>query len=329
MNIIHVTDKKQLDDFVSSQKNSQFIQSWEWGEFQKNVSGNVWRIAIEDGGKLLASAKVIKKDLPMGKSYFYCGRGPIFADAVWHEEAASLLYSEIEHIAKDELVMFMRFDPYFDYHLEMQRLAGDRPFFKTTDVQPSKTLIIDISGEPDEIMKNMHQKTRYNIKLAEKKGIKVVEGGKDRFEEFWNLLDQTTGRDNFRPHGRSYYQEMLDLPTDFLKLLFAEYRGKAIATSIVSFFGDTATYLHGGSANDERNVMAPYALQWQTMLMAKEQGLSYYDMHGVDEKKWPGVTKFKQGFGGTQVEYPGTFDLVFDQGWYAIYKMVRQVRRSF
>jgi len=329
MNIIHIDDKKLLDDFVGSQKNSQFIQSWEWGEFQKNVSGNVWRIAVEDAGQLIASAKVIKKELPMGKSYFYCGRGPIFAGAVWHEQAAQLLYAEIERIAKDELVMFMRFDPYFDYHQDMERLAGNRPFFKTTDVQPSKTMILDIAGEPEEILKSMHQKTRYNIKLAEKKGIKVVEGGKERFEEFWSLLDQTTGRDNFRPHGRSYYQEMLDLPTDFLKLLFAEYRGKPIAASIVSFFGDTATYLHGGSANDERNVMAPYALQWQTILKAKECGLNYYDLHGVDEKKWPGVTKFKQGFGGALVEYPGTFDLVFDQGWYAIYKMVRQVRRSF
>jgi lipid II:glycine glycyltransferase (peptidoglycan interpeptide bridge formation enzyme) len=75
--------------------------------------------------------------------------------------------------------------------------------------------------------------------------------------------------------------------------------------------------------------MAPYLLQWESIRIAKEAGMKYYDFHGVDEEKWAGVTRFKMGFGGERVEYPGTYDLVFDQGWYAIYKMVRQVRRSF
>ena len=175
----------------------------------------------------------------------------------------------------------------------------------------------------------MHQKTRYNIRLAEKKGVKIVESGAARFEEFWQLLVSTGDRDEFNLHGRSYYQEMLKFDSNFVKLFFAESEGKLLAVSLVVFFGDMATYIHGGSANENREVMAPYALQWQMIKLAKQMNYKYYDFHGVDEVKWPGVTRFKFGFGAKQADYPGTFDLVYDQGWYNIYKMVRKVRRTF
>lgn len=323
MEVINIDNQKQLDDFVGAQTHSQFMQSWEWGVFQQKVSGVVWRIGVVDNGKVIASAKIIKKSLPIGKSYFYCGRGPVFANGVWHQDAADLLFNRIKQLAKDEAVMFLRFDPLFDPSL-LSELA-----IKTLDVQPSKTLVLSLKLTEAELLKAMHQKTRYNIKLAEKKGVKVVEAGQARFEEFWRLLDQTSDRDKFRPHGRSYYEAMLELPNNFLKLMFAEYKGKPIAAALISLLGDTVTYLHGGSANDDRHLMAPYALQWQAIKLSQQAGYKYYDFHGIDEEKWPGVTRFKKGFGGEEVNYPGTFDLIYDSGWYNVYKMVRQVRRSF
>jgi peptidoglycan pentaglycine glycine transferase (the first glycine) len=329
MKVISIDSKQQLDGFVGSEKYSQFIQSWDWGEFQRVVSGNVWRVGVEDGGKLVASAKVLKKDLPMGKSYFYCGRGPIFLNKTWNVEAAALIFGEIERIAKEEMVMFLRFDMDFDAISDVEQIIGDRTFIKSEDVQPAKTLVLDITKTEDEILNAMHQKTRYNINLALKKEVKVTEVAKDRFEDFWNLLDQTTGRDKFRPHGRSYYDAMLDIPTNSLKLMFAEYNGKPLAASIISLFGDSVTYLHGGSANDDRNFMAPYALQWGSIQLAKKLGYKYYDFHGIDEEKWPGVTRFKMGFGGEVINFPGTYDIIYDEGWYSVYQMVRKVRRSF
>ena len=175
----------------------------------------------------------------------------------------------------------------------------------------------------------MHPKTRYNIKLAEKKGINILESGTNHFADFWQLISQTSERDSFRLHGINYYQEMLRLKRDFIKLFLADYKGRLISTGIFSFFGDLVTYLHGGSADTNRNVMAPYLLHWQIIKTAKQQGFKYYDLNGIDEKKWLGVTRFKKGFGGKEINYPGTFDLVFDQGWYNIYRMVRKVRRTF
>ncbi len=328
MQIINITDKKQLNDFVGGQEHAQFLQSWQWGEFQREVSGFVWRIGVEDGGQLVASAKLVKKQLPMGRSYFYCGRGPVGITNYDPEHSGRItneLFGAIKELAIQEGVMFLRFEPINKLQITNYKLQ----ITKTLDVQPSKTLILDLTKSEDEILQAMHQKTRYNIRLAEKKGIKVVEAGASRFEEFWQLLVSTGDRDEFNLHGRSYYQAMLKLDNSFVKLLFAEYQGKPLAGNLVVFFGDTATYIHGGSSDENREMMAPYGLQWHNIKLAKQASYKYYDFHGIDETKWPGVTRFKMGFGGQAVKYPGTFDLVFDQGWYNIYKMVRKVRRTF
>lgn len=323
MHIVDLTDKKQLNDFVGAQERSQFLQSWQWGEFQERVSGAIWRIGVMAGGEILASAKLVKKPLPMGRSYFYCGRGPVFKDGVWLAAAGAKLFDEIKRLARKESIMFLRFDPIFSL------TSFKYPAIKTIDVQPSRTAVLDLSSSEEEILKKMHQKTRYNIKLAEKKGVKIIESGAERFEEFWQLLVSTSDRDEFNLHGRSYYRVMLELDSSFVKLFFAEFKGRRLAGNLAVFFGDTATYIHGGSSNENREAMAPYILQWQTIKLAKQLGYKYYDFHGIDEAKWPGVTRFKLGFGPGRVDYPGTFDLVYDQGWYNIYKMVRKVRRTF
>ncbi|MBI4812455.1 peptidoglycan bridge formation glycyltransferase FemA/FemB family protein [Candidatus Falkowbacteria bacterium] len=360
MQIIQITDKNKLNDFVASQEHSQFLQSWQWGEFQKKVGAGVWRVGVEDpstssgevplaklragGGELVAAATIVKKELPVGKSYFYCGRGPAIAKITsqWKSEIRNpkseinsksqilnsnqileLLFSEIEKLAREEGAMFLRFDPLFEINATRYTLHA------TLDVQPSKTLILNLNKSEDELLKEMHQKTRYNIKLAEKKGVKVIEGGKENFEDFWRLIDQTSGRDKFRPHGRNYYEAMFAPENDIVKLYFAEYQGRTLAAGIFSFFGDSVTYLHGGSANESREVMAPHLLQWHVIKFARSLEYKYFDFHGIDEEKWPGVTRFKKGFGGDELNYPGTFDLVYDEGWYGIYKMIRKVRRTF
>ncbi|MFH1233479.1 MAG: peptidoglycan bridge formation glycyltransferase FemA/FemB family protein [Patescibacteria group bacterium] len=328
MQTIVLTNKQQLNDFVDLQKMSQFLQSWQWGEFQARVGGKIIRLGVQSETKeLLAIATLVKKSLPMGKSYFFCPRGPIIIKSLKFkvESIINFLFDEIERLAKDENVIFLRFEPTFNFKL----LTFNFQFSKTTDVEPSKTLVLDLSKSEDELLKEMHQKTRYNIKLAEKKGVKLVTAGVDRFEDFWQLSNQTSERDNFRLHGRDYYRQMIETDSDVIKLFFIEYKKKTIATGIFSFFGDTTVFLHGASANFDRNIMAPFFLHSQCIKLAKNQGCAFYDFNGIDEIKWPGVTRFKKGFGGDVVDYPGTFDLVFNSGWYSIYKMIRKVRRTF
>jgi peptidoglycan pentaglycine glycine transferase (the first glycine) len=326
MEIIEIKDKNQLDDFLAEQKHSQFLQAWLWGEFQEKVAGKVFRLGVEEGGNLVAVATIVKKFLPMGKNYFYCPRGPIldfrFQISDFRLAIESLFY-EIKELARKEGAMFLRFEPEVECKLENWEIE------KTLDVQPSKTLILDLKKGEEELLAGMHQKTRYNIRLAEKKKIKVVESGVEGFDKFWELMGQTSDRDNFRLHGIDYYKEMLKPDRNFIKIFFSRHKSEPISTGIFSFFGDTATYMHGASSDASRNLMAPYALQWEVIKLAKKMGYKYYDFFGIDEKKWPGVTRFKKGFAGKEINYPGTFDLAFDPGWYSVYKMVRKVRRTF
>ena len=325
MQTINITSQEQLNNFVGAQKHSQFLQAWQWGEFHNIVSGDVFRLGVMDGDELVGAATIIKKILPIGKNYFYCPRGLVIELKVKSQKSkvVELLFSEIKRLAKEEGAMFLRFDPVFEVENFNLQIT------KTLDIQPSKTLILDLSKSESELLKDMHPKTRYNIKLAEKKGVKVVEEDVSRIGEFWQLMGETGDRDNFRTHGINYYKEMVKLGGDFIKLFFAEYKSKPIGTVIVSFFGDTATYMHGASSNEDRNVMAPYVMQWHCIKLFKDKGLRYYDFNGIDEKKWPGVTRFKKGFSGKEIEYFGTYDLPFDKGWYNIYKMVRKMRRTF
>ena len=344
MQIINITSKEQLNNFVGTQTRSQFLQSWQWGEFHKIVSGDVFRLGARYNGELVASAIIIKKVLPMGKFYFYCPRGPILEKSQIPNpksrrptvsgsrtpqycgasgQILDMLFEEIKRLAQEQGVMFFRFDPI------SQIINSKLQIVETIDVQPSQTSILNLKKSEQELLKAMHQKTRYNIKLAEKKGVKIVEIGLDKFDEFWKLMCETSDRDSFRTHGIDYYKEMLKLDKDFIKLFVAQYRKKTISAVVVSFFGDTATYMHGASSNEHREAMAPHLLQWHCIKLAKDLGYKYYDFYGVDEKKWPGVTRFKKGFAGKTVKYPGTFDFIFDQNWYSIYKMVRKVRRTF
>lgn len=321
MKVVDIKDKNIWDGFVSNQPCTQFAQSWNWAVFQSGTFEKLWRLAVVDGDNILAVAKIVKKPLMAGWSYFYCDRGPIFAGNNWNEEAGKLMFSEIEKLAQAEGAVFLRFDPIFDVaetHFDL---------VKTIDIQPKKTAILDLAKNEEELLQAMHQKTRYNIRLAQKKGVTVELAGVDAFEEFWQLMEETRERDEFKLHGKKYYQDMLGL--DLIKLYFAKFEGKVIATSIVSHYGDMATYVHGGSSNGNRDVMAPFLLQWTAILDAQKAGLKYYDFYGVDETKWPGVTRFKMGFNPGVYEYAGTFDLVYGKAWYNVYKWLRKLRRSF
>ncbi len=320
MKVIKITDKKQLNEFVAGQKTSQFLQSWQWGVFQEKVGNKIIRLGVYDNNQRVTAATIIKKTLPMGKSYFYCPRGPVLI-INYQLSIINFLFNEIEKIAKEERVIFLRLEPERQLKIKNYELK----IIKTLDVQPSKTLILDLNKTEGEILKDMHQKTRYNIRLADNKGVKVIEAGQGKFNEFWEIMRETNKRDKFRLHPRNYYREML--LADNMRLLVAEYKKKIIAGIIVSFFGDTGVYVHGASSNKYRNVMAPYLLQWTAISIARRKGCKYYDLNGIDEDKWPGVTRFKKGFGGQETKYPGTFDLVFNNPWYNIYKIMRKIRR--
>ena len=282
----------------------QFLQSSKWEEFQKSLNRKTWRIK---------DILIIKHDLPLGKSYLYSPRVS--------KEISKDFLKEVKEIARQEGSIFFKIEP---EEFEVgPLLRSDLKFFieSLKQIQPVKTVILDISKSEKELLKQMHQKTRYNICLAQKKGIEIKES--DNIDSFIKLLKQTAKRDKFFLHPRKYYQKLLE--RGLTKLFLAYYQDKVIAANLICFFGKTATYLHGASDYNHRQLMAPYLLQWQTILKAKEKGLTHYDFWGINEEKWPGVTRFKKGFGGQEVSYPGSFDLIFQKTWYKVYNLARKI----
>jgi len=200
----------------------------------------------------------------------------------------------------------------------------------TKNVQPADTLLLDLNKTEEELSAEMHQKTRYNIKLAEKKGVKVekVEDQKEAINIFKELIKETSARDKFTPHSNSYYRKMLKSLDKNVCSWVAKYEDKVLAANIVVNFGDTVTYLHGASSNKHRNLMAPHLLQWEQIKWAKGNGFQIYDFWGISDSdsRWAGFTRFKRGFGGWEKKLPGTFDLVHNQRMYKLYKLIKKFR---
>lgn len=276
--------------------------------------------------------KACRKNLPLGRQYYYLPRGPIFPISQNEKEkTASEFFTALREKAKNEKLVFCRLEPNAEDFLLLQKKAAAEKLVlkKTINLQPQKTLILDLSKDLETLTKELSQKTRYNIRLAEKKGIKIFPAAAEQFSDFWRLMKITGERDKFGIHEEKHYQNLVENGGENIQLWCAQFEEKIIAAGIFCFTGEQAVYLHGASDNQYRNLMAPHLLQWEVIKEAKKRACLSYDFYGIDEKKWPGVTRFKNGFGGEVLEYPGTYDLVFNVVYYNIYQNLRTVYRKF
>ena len=310
-----------------------FLQSKEWRKFQESFSRETF--SIENGD---FSASVIKHQLPIVGSYFYVPRGPVLKTENKKQEAENI--RELVKLAEKENTGWIRIDPENEKVLDMikeilkkirLKQADYRIIKAPHDMQPKEIFMVDIFGPEEELLAGMKQKTRYNIRLAEKKGVRIfISREKKHVDRFCELVSITARRDKVSAHPENYYRKMIGTtPENILKLYCAEYEGKIIATNLIVFYKDTATYLHGASDNENRNVMAPYLLQWQAILDAKKTGLKYYDFGGVKTSGgWEGITKFKFGFSlnTKPTLFPGSYDIVINKNKYFLYRILQKIK---
>jgi lipid II:glycine glycyltransferase (peptidoglycan interpeptide bridge formation enzyme) len=263
---VNQEENKKLEEFLILKKAALF-QFYNWGKFQESLGRKIWQLIFLTNENIIASALIIKYELPLGKSYLYCNRGPILS-AVTNElriQILKLLIEKISEIAQKENSIFFRLDPEWDNKVENTKLFSNLNFKKSKkETNPKNTLILNISKSEEEILTQMHSKTRYNIRLSEKKGVTVRISNKknDDFEAFWQLMEETAKRDGFRSHVKDYYKKQLNFFDEkgLIKLLVAEYEGIIISAIIVSFCGKQATYLHGASSYEHRKYMAPHLI---------------------------------------------------------------------
>ncbi len=285
------------------------LQSWDWGEFQKTQGHRVERLS-GDGW----ASQVVEHELMMGKKYWYSPRGPV-GNA---HEAAGFIKSQA---VSDHSIVFLRLEPSEPVNWPAAPKA----------TQPKENWVVGLEGSEQELLVTMKPKHRYNLNLAAKKGVTVREATKNDFLSVWKLLMETAARAKIRLHSQNYYLQMWEtLAPNHLKVFIAELNGEPLACALVSLYGHTATYLHGGSSDRNKQVMAPFLLHWEAMKSVKQLGYYNYDMGGYSSDpnhEWAGISRFKRGFGGFEVRYPGTFDVVLSPLWYNVYTGGRKLRR--
>lgn len=338
MQVVEITDhqKEQWNNFV--QKNAAdggLLQSWQWGEFKQALGLKIYRLAVVDQKDFLAMALLLKHQLPLGQNYFYIPRGPVISQdhKLQTAEILKLLFKKIKELAAKDKSIFLKVEP---THLPVDNLIN-LVFKKSEAIQPTETLILDLSKSEQELLAQMKQKTRYNIRLAEKKEVTInkVQGtiNKVQFEEFWRLMKGTAQRQKISNFPKNYYSKMVKVldQEGILKLFLAEYKGNIIAANLVAFFGNFAYYLFGGQSYEFREVMAPHLLQWHQILEAKRQGKRFYDFWGVSrtKKSWQGITRFKTGFAPNCdfTQYIGGYDYVYKRFWYLLYKTIKRIKK--
>ncbi len=292
------------------------MQSYEWGELQEALGFKVKRI-FEETPKGTVVAQLLELPIPFGKKYYFAPKGPLGTAS-----PAVMIDVLRKHVPG---AAFLKIEPAVKFKKAVP--ASER--------HPEHTVLAPLSANFEETLEKMKSKTRYNIRLAEKKHVTIRTAGVEAFEEFILLMAQTARRDGFAPHLPNRYQKMLEI----LKggeckafLAFADFEGQPLAANLMIDSFGTRTYLHGASSNEMRNVMAPYALHAHLMKDAAEKGLTAYDFWGIappgsgDDHPWAGITRFKLGFSENVVSMPGTYDIPLSSFWYGLYKMGRRLR---
>ena len=318
-------DKNKYSEFLQKHERCNFQQSLEWAEIKSDWKKEV--ILAEDTQEnIIGSLCVWIRKIPMFGNLMYASRGPVCD--IHNLEALKQLTDGAKELAKKYNAFVLRIEPDIlssdqDFRKIITglgyRIKDDAKNFRE-EIQPRYVFRLDLKGKTeDEIFKAFHQKTRYNVRLAIKKGVKVRTGTKEDFKIFYDIMKETGSRDNFFIRQLSYFEKLYECmePNKHVKLLIAQHEGNPIAAVMPIMYGNKVWYLYGGSSNKYRNLMPNYLLQFEMMKWGLENNCDIYDFRGVSGFKNEndaqyGVYKFKKGFNPEFVEFVNELYIVFN-----------------
>jgi len=332
----NLTDWNQ---FLEFHPNAHVLQMGEWGELKKDFGWKPVRLILDRE----TGAQILFRRLPLGLTLGYMPK-PV-GSKQWMKNSeqwtvdSDQFWKEVDSVCKQNRAIFLKIEPdvwSLDFNLQPSTF-NLRP--SPHNIQPPRTIVISIKEDEEKILARMKPKCRYNIRLAEKKGVTIRAW--DDISAFHEMMTVTGGRDNFGVHSKEYYQRAYELfhPKGTCELLVAEYEGKPLASLMVFANGKRAWYVYGASNDQERNRMPTYLLQWEAIRWAKARGCDEYDLWGVPDENeetleanfesrhdglW-GVYRFKRGFGGELKRAAQAVDRVYNPLLYWIY--VKYVER--
>lgn len=325
------SETQAWDAFVCAHQ-GHVLQSAAWGELKARFGWSAQRVLLSRAGEPVAGAQILFRRLPFGFRLAYVPRGPVCDPQ--DTESLGALKRALSQVGRRQGVVALTIEPNWTFSPAVLT-ADSNP---TGGFQPRTTIHVDLTRDLDVILAEMKPKWRYNIRLAERKGVTVREGTAQDISTFYGLMQVTGERDRFAIHSEDYYRSAFDLFRARARLFLAEYEGRPLAAIFVTAFAGEAIYLYGASGNSDRERMPNHALHWAAIRWAKERGCTHYDLWGVPDAAATaaqsghalpeGLYQFKQGFGGTLVQYSRAFDLVFSRIKYAVYRRAMSLRRG-
>ena len=332
--ILYNEEKAQYNKLVKHP-----VQTWEWGDFQTGEGHKIYRLGVFDHDTMISAYSISFHKIP--KTEYSVGtllRGP---------KVDKDMVDNVRKIAKEENCLFVKFEPdvyqkTFDTNLNPQSFNIDMNFNGMV-VSPKVafypySFVVDLTKTEDELLAIMHSKTRYNIRIANRHNVEVVEKtDNDGFETYLKLLFETTKRQGFYLHSEMYHRHLWKIlkPTDMIHILIASFEGKPLAAHMFFKLGNKFFYPYGASSDEKREVMAPTLLMWEAIKLGKSLGCHEFDMWGSlgpdakESEQGFGFHRFKQGYGGQLVQFVGTYDLVIFPQLYKIYNLVDKYRWKF
>lgn len=313
----------EFEEFARNHQNGSITQSVKWHGVKDNWKHEVV-VSRDDDGKIRGGMSVLIRTFPLiGTSMMYAPRGPV---CDWYDrEVMDDLKRGADELAKKHRAHVYKIDPDIldgdERFLTVMAAMGFRQFKGETGFENIQTRFnyrLYLNGRnEDELLMSFSQKTRYNIRVAQKHGVEARVAGKEDLDDFIRIMRTTGERDGFATRPKSYFEKMLDCLGENCRLYMAYYGGQAVSGAVATNYAGKTVYVYGASDNVHRNVMPNYLVQWEMIKWAVESGSDVYDFQGVsgniDEKDnhLYGLYRFKKGFNGKLDELCGEFDYVY------------------
>jgi len=330
--------KNDWDNFVLNHAHGSIHQCATWKDFQQKIPGRGQVLGFyakaKDGTWLGATWCVKMSTRAFNTHWYYSARGPVLANT--SSDFKTEFLSQVSQKLKQQQGLFWRLDPYWQ-NTDWKNV-GLKTVKATKNFQPTDSLMLDLTLDEEALLAQMKRNGRKALRLSDKAGVAVEILNPSQVTEThlnaWDSLNQdTTSRDGFAGHDKTYYQNFIKTLEPYTQLCLAEHEGQTIAAAILTVCHDKAIYYFGASSSDPstRNLRAPYALQWAMILKAKELGAKTYDFTGITpednpEHEYKGITQFKTRFGGYRDTYAAGREIVLRPWWYKIYRLVKIFR---
>lgn len=313
--------RAEWDQFVSQHPHGHFLQSWGWGELKASATWHPLRLALWDDQEPVAAAQVLCRGaahLTLRAGHLaYIPKGPVID---WsNPPLCQAFFTQLNFQLRRRGALALRLELAQPLEVAATNSMMDSftstQFYPAPPIQPVRTILLDLSADEATLLAGMKEKWRYNLRLAERKGVRVRDAQSIEDVRAWyDLMQVTSARDQFGIHTLDYYLRAwhIFVPRQQARLLLAEFEGQLLAGIFVGLFAQQGIYLYGASSNERRNLMPNYLLQWEAIRWAKRQGALQYDFWGIpatddEAEEMAGVYRFKRGWGGEVVRFVGCY----------------------